>query len=415
MKTKPETLEQKYLFLVDSQELAFAVIAAGYQAIALLNDKDGFYNTDTFIAYMSGLVCAGTYQTDYCYVPACSTQKINDTLEYFFQENYLTCHKGWMLFKDKDYLEKLEYADELKNVLYNFILRFEGSREEKLNLDRFHKFNEKGKRIGVFDLEIVDYLLQTVHFFVVKEIPYVYEQGCYHADPSGIRLKAHIQKLMYRDVVKSATIQGFYQLLLSQESIQKSFSDLNNQPSHWVNFLNGYFDVIEWKMLPHNTKYLMINQIPYEFHPEDDEQILQGGNHIQNFFEFSIPNQLDQKMYWQYLGYCMTTDTQFQKFLMIKGAGGTGKSVLISFTQKLIGTENYCSLSLQNLNQRFYPTALFGKTLNACADIPSEALKQVAIVKKAVGEDMLLYEKRTKILRCFSATQSSCFLQMKCH
>lgn len=56
----------------------------------------------------------------------------------FFQKNYLTCHKGWMLFKDKDYL------------------------------------------------------LQAVPFFVVKEIPYVYEQGCCHADPSGIRLKAHI-------------------------------------------------------------------------------------------------------------------------------------------------------------------------------------------------------------------------------
>ena len=27
MKTKPETMEQKYLFLVDDQELAFAVIA----------------------------------------------------------------------------------------------------------------------------------------------------------------------------------------------------------------------------------------------------------------------------------------------------------------------------------------------------------------------------------------------------
>ncbi len=34
MKTKPETLEQKYLFLVDDQELAFAVIAAGYYAVA---------------------------------------------------------------------------------------------------------------------------------------------------------------------------------------------------------------------------------------------------------------------------------------------------------------------------------------------------------------------------------------------
>ena len=42
MKTKPETLEQKYLFLVDDQELAFAVIAAGYYAVALLPERDIF-------------------------------------------------------------------------------------------------------------------------------------------------------------------------------------------------------------------------------------------------------------------------------------------------------------------------------------------------------------------------------------
>ena len=38
-------------------------------------------------------------------------------------------------------------------------------------------------------------------------------------------------------------------------------------------------------------------------------------------------------MFWQYLGYCMTADTRFQKFLMVKGKGGTGKSIAISFIQ----------------------------------------------------------------------------------
>ena len=36
MKTKPETNEQKYLFLVDNQNMAFAIISAGYPAITLM-------------------------------------------------------------------------------------------------------------------------------------------------------------------------------------------------------------------------------------------------------------------------------------------------------------------------------------------------------------------------------------------
>ena len=394
MKTKPETMEQKYLFLVDEQELAFAVIAAGYYAVALLPEKDSYYDVESFITYMVEIACTGTYQTDYCYVPACTMKKTNDLLEQFCQNNYLTFRKGWSIFKNKEYLAKLEYQHELKSVLSDFIKRFEGRQNEPPDLSRFHKFNEQGKRIGVFDMEIVDYLIQTVPFFMLGETPYIYEKGCYHEDHNGIRLKSHIQKLIFRDCIKATTIQSIYNLLVSQAQVQKHFSDLNNQPSHWVNFQNGYFDVMEWSLIEHDTKYLMINQIPFSFYPEQTEIALSGGTHIRKYMDSSIPNKTDQQMFWQYLGYCMTTDTRFQKFLMIKGKGGTGKSIAISFIQHVVGSGNFSSMSLQNLNQRFYPTGLFGKLLNACADIPSTAMENVDIIKKAVGEDTLLYEKK---------------------
>lgn len=394
MKTKPETMEQKYLFLVDDQELAFAVIAAGYYAVALLPERDGYYDIESFITYMVEIACTGTYQTDYCYVPACTMKKTNDLLEQFCQNNYLTFRKGWSIFKNKEYLAKLEYQQELKAVLSDFIKRFEGRQNEPPDLNKFHKFNEQGKRIGVFDMEIVDYLIQTVPFFMLGNTPYIYEKGCYHEDHNGIRLKSHIQKMIFRDYIKATTIQSIYNLLVSQAQVQKHFSDLNNQPSHWVNFQNGYFDVMEWRLIEHDTKYLMINQIPFSFYPEQTETALSGGTHIRKYLDSSIPDKTDQQMFWQYLGYCMTTDTRFQKFLMIKGKGGTGKSIAISFTQHMVGSGNFSSMSLQNLNQRFYPTGLFGKLLNACADIPSTAMENVDVIKKAVGEDTLLYEKK---------------------
>ena len=394
MKTKPETLEQKYLFLFDDQELAFAVIAAGYYAVALLPERDGYYDVESFITYMVEIACTGTYQTDYCYVPACTMKKTNDLLEQFCQNNYLTFRKGWSIFKNKEYLAKLEYQQELKAVLSDFIKRFEGRQNEPPDLNKFHKFNEQGKRIGVFDMEIVDYIIQMVPFFMLENTPYIYEKGCYHEDHNGIRLKSHIQRLIFRDCIKATTIQSIYNLLVSQAQVQKHFSDLNNQPSHWVNFQNGYFDVMEWRLIEHDTKYLMINQIPFSFYPEQTEIALSGGTHIRKYMDSSIPNKTDQQMFWQYLGYCMTTDTRFQKFLMIKGKGGTGKSIAISFIQHVVGSGNFSSMSLQNLNQRFYPTGLFGKLLNACADIPSTAMENVDIIKKAVDEDTLLYEKK---------------------
>ncbi|WP_195231630.1 hypothetical protein [Coprococcus comes] len=42
MKTKPETTEQKYLFLVDNQDMAFAIISAGYAVVTLMNGQDAY-------------------------------------------------------------------------------------------------------------------------------------------------------------------------------------------------------------------------------------------------------------------------------------------------------------------------------------------------------------------------------------
>lgn len=229
MKTKPDTNEQKYLFLVDNQEMAFAIISAGYPAVTLLYGQQGYHDINTFIDYMDEITCTGTYQMDYIYVPACASKKMNDALEQQLQ---------------------------LKAIISDFIKRFEGCPSDQPDLNKFHKFNEQGKRIGVFDMEIVDYLIQTVPFFMLGSTPYLYENGCYHEDLNGIRLKSHIQKLIFRDCIKATTIQGIYNLLVLQPQVQKRFSDLNNQPSHWVNFQNGYFDVMDWKLIEHDKKYL---------------------------------------------------------------------------------------------------------------------------------------------------------------
>lgn len=394
MASKPFTAEQKYIFLVDNKELAFNITTAGYQSVAILSHEEGYFDMDTLLQYMTDIAFQGTFRNDYCYIPACTTKRANDCLEQYFKQEYLSFRSGWMLFKDKEYLEKLENQKELKAVLSRFIIRFEMSSANQPDLNRFYKFNEQGNRIGVLDMEIVDYLMQTVPLFILDGTPYIYKQGVYHEDCNGLILKSKIQELLYRDSIKSTLIQGIYNLLISQPEVQRRFSDLNNQPAHWVNFKNGYYDVQRDELIPHDKKYLMINQIPFSFYPERENEAPSNGLSIQKYLDLSLPDTQEQLTFWQYLGYCMTTDTRFQKFLMIKGKGGTGKSVAVALIQYIVGIENCSSISLQDLNKRFYATGLFGKLLNACADIPSAAMQSVDIIKKAVGEDTLLYEKK---------------------
>ena len=194
---------------------------------------------------------------------------------------------------------------------------------------------------------------------MVGIIPYYYEHGVFLEDHDGVRMKYRIQKLIYRDQVQSGVIKRIYNLLITQPKVHREAYELNKQPVRWINFKNGYYDPVTGEMLEHNPDYLTINQIPFPYYPEDCEQVLQGGENIKKYLASSLPNKEEQQTFWEYFGYCMTQDTQFQKFLTLKGNGGTGKSVAVSLIQHVVGITNMSSISLQDLNKRFYATGMY--------------------------------------------------------
>lgn len=394
MRTEPDSLEHRYLFLVDNKDLAFNIVAAGFGSVALLDNHEGYFDLESLMRHIESIEFSGTRLSSYIFIPACSTKKTNDRLATFFEEHFITYYEGWRLFRGKEYLTKVDAIAEIKNILGRFVEQHERKPKTEADLDRYHVPGKEGEPVGVMDIEIVEDILQTTHFFVLGATPYVYAGGVYREDAGGVHLKTIIQAYLYRKFIKSPVLNRVYGLLICQGSVQKRLSDLYNLPPEWINFRNGYYDPVEQAMHPHDPKYLCLNQIPHEFHPEQKDEILTGGGAIRNYLSTAIPDPLEQQMLWEYLGYCMTSDTKMQKFLMLVGEGGTGKSVIISLFQKVIGIDNCSSISLQDLNRRFYATGLFGKLLNACGDIPCKALESVDVLKKAVGEDSIIYEKK---------------------
>lgn len=261
-----------------------------------------------------------------------------------------------------------------------------------IDISRWHETDKDGKPTSIIDDYLVEYILSNYRMFVIAKVPYIYDHGVYRIDESETMLKAIIRSLVFRKLIKIDLVERIYRLIITTNSIQKSYDDLNNYPKYWINFRNGFFDVKEWKMYPHSPEYLSINQMPHEFDPDADPQ----GEVTKNFVEFTVPDEADRQMMWEFYGYCMTVDCSLQKFLIFKGQGGTGKSKLIHIAEEMVGYENRSSISMQQLNERFYPAMLLGKTLNACADIPSKAMEAVDGIKKATGEDSLFAERKGK-------------------
>lgn len=381
--------KHRYVFINDNMEIMQNVAAIGYSALWLTEAEKNAFSLDGFKEYIKSIINTGTSLIDYVFVPACFRKKTNDELEVFFKSNGIVYKQsGYTLFRNKEYLGNYNRQEELDQALKQFINRFEGQ-DTCMDLQQFHNYDENGKCTGVCDVAIVEYLMDTEDMFVIDGIAFVYENGVFKEDTNGIVLMNKIQACLYRNEIKAATIKRVYDLLIRQQALQSSFETVNNYPKWWINFKNGMLDAQEMKMHPHSPEYRSMNQIPHEFSFQPTK-----GDHTLKFLQEAVPDKGDRQMFYTYLGYCMTCDTSMQKFMMIKGEGGTGKSRLIALAEYIVGKPNYVNVSLADLNERFYPSNLFGKLMNSCADISTAPLNAVDVLKKCTGDDEIIFERK---------------------
>lgn len=259
-------------------------------------------------------------------------------------------------------------------------------------LDRFHRFNGKGQIIGVQDAEICAYILESEHIVVVGGMVYVYHNGVYQADGQEAYLKHKIKSLIYKEFQKAYIINNVYQLLLMEYSLYKSYSEVNQYPKLWLNLKNGMLDVKTLELLPHDPKYLAMNQIPHEWKgPNYDYK-----HKYSDYFLSTSLNEEDVQTLFEYMGYCMTRSTRFQIFLLIKGEGDNGKSIVIDLFNAVIGEQNIASIGMDKLTERFFSAQLLFKLCNTCADISKVTIEDDSELKKIIAGDRIQTEFKGK-------------------
>lgn len=250
----------------------------------------------------------------------------------------------------------------------------------------FHNLNAKGEPVSVNDARIYKYIVHTQHIFVLGDVPYVYEHGYYIEDHRGVLIKSLITDCILETFVKSTTVERIYKLFLQQRSLLRTQEELNAHSGWYINFENGMYDVRRQKVYKHTPKILSVNQVPWKYDPNADYG---PGTEIEKFLRFAIPDENDREMLLEYLGLCCTVDTSQQKMLVICGDGGTGKSTLINLIQTIVGKRNISNVAMNSLSEKFNAINLRGKLMNSCADLEIDALDDVTMIKKLIGQDAI--------------------------
>lgn len=104
----------------------------------------------------------------------------------------------------------------------------------------------------------------------------------------------------------------------------------------------------------------------------------------------------DAVLLQKYTGLCLLGNNLIQKFLILDGEPGRGKSTLASVIQKLIGQVNATELRTKHLNERFELFRYLKKNLLVGVDVPGNFLseKGTYVIKGLVGGDWFDAEQK---------------------
>lgn len=164
---------------------------------------------------------------------------------------------------------------------------------------------------------------------------------------------------------------------------------------------NGVLDIYTRELRTHSPDYIFTSMLPISYDPDAE------AHEISVFLRGVLDDEsgegpdgilLDYSAMMEFLGTILEPGYRYQKGIILLGSGANGKSTWINVITAWLGAHNISSVSMENLGsgKTFYAAQLYGKMANVCADISRRAIQDQALIKKAIGDDLILGEHKYK-------------------
>lgn len=111
---------------------------------------------------------------------------------------------------------------------------------------------------------------------------------------------------------------------------------------------------------------------------------------ILNHFDNTFKNESDVILLQEAIGNCLIKKYTYQKAVMMVGDGRNGKGVTLDLLGRLLGAQNTCAVTLEQLEKDQYSLSeLHGKLANIGGDLNRTSLSHTGTFKTATGGDLL--------------------------
>lgn len=322
----------------------------------------------------------------------------------------------------------LSEGDGRNGELYKYILIL----QSQLNLSRDEIIKVlKNINEHVFDEPLDDNEIDTITRDEAFEAPIFFKKNAFLFDTFAryIKNQYHIKRInnqlhiydggiytaSYR-LIESKMIEIIPNLKATQRSETLKYLEIitpnNEEPfsSNYLAFRNGILNLTTKELLPFSPEYAITNKIPWDYNPNAYNQTVDLTLNKIACNDESIRSLLEEC-----IGYCFYRRNELSKSFILTGTGSNGKSTFLDMVRNVLGRNNYVSLDIDELSEKFSTTTMFGKLANIGDDISDEFLQGKAIsqFKKIVsgndikaenkGQDVFFFKPSVKLL--FSANE----------
>ncbi|MDM1534223.1 DNA primase family protein [Myroides marinus] len=159
-----------------------------------------------------------------------------------------------------------------------------------------------------------------------------------------------------------------YEQFLSAAYLETKQANVNKV---LINLNNGTFEINngKTKLRPFNRADFLTYKLPFDCNKVSKAPM------FETYLNKVLPNVDCQKVLAEYLGYLFIKNgnnkIKEEKALILYGSGANGKSVFFEIVSALLGTENTCNYSLQNLTDEkgYHRIKLVDKLVNYASEI----------------------------------------------
>lgn len=227
-----------------------------------------------------------------------------------------------------------------------------------------------------------DYLINDLHIKRINLKLHTYKDGCY-VEGVGV-----VERRMLELIPDLKRAQRTEVLDYIEAWICDNTSMIDAQ---FICFKNGILNIDNGELLPFSPDYIVTNKIDYNYNANAYNELVDN-----TLNKLACNDEQIRALLEEMTGYTFYRRNELRKSFILTGDKSNGKSTFIAMLQQMLGEDNYTSLDLKELSDRFKPAELFGKLANLGDDINDEFITDTSTFKKLVTGDSVTVEKKGK-------------------